>query len=97
MLEGGANKQKIAKTIAEKLNVSLHFTERIIYGKRKEIALVFILELLKYWGMLLGKTKEELENKKKEIQETFEFLKENSGARTFKIKAVKWSVRLSQR
>ncbi len=74
----GLNKQKIAKLIAKKLNTRLSFTERIIYGKRKEVALIFILELLTLWKNLLNKSNKDLQEKKQEIKNTLEFFKQNT-------------------
>jgi len=89
IIRKGINRQTIAKILSKKLNVSLNFTEKIIYGKRKEVALIFILKLLKYWSTILRKSKKEFNEKKKEIQETFQFLKENTGGKAFKVKAPK--------
>ena len=74
----GFNRQKIAKIIAKGLNIRLSFAERVIYQKRKEVALIFILKLLTLWKNLLNKSDRDLEKKKIEIQKTFEFLKQNT-------------------
>ncbi len=82
------NKQRIAKVLARRLNVSINFTEKIIYRKRKEVAIIFILELLNLWKKLLNKTDKEFKNKQIEIQNTFEFFKQNQ-IRCKEIKVVK--------
>lgn len=74
----GINRQKISQIIAEKLNTKLNFPEKIIYMKRKEIALIFIIELLGIWKDMLNKSDKELEEKKIEIQKTIEFFKQNT-------------------
>jgi len=83
----GINRQKIAKILAKRSNSTLNFTEKIIYKMRQEVVLIFIIELLKFWKELLNKSESEVLMMKKEIQATFEYLKQNN--RAYKVIAVK--------
>ena len=83
----GWNKENIAKVLAKRLNVSLNYTEEIIYNKRQQISFIFIIKLLNLWKNLLDKSNRDIELKKKEIQGTFKFLKQNSG-KAYHVKVV---------
>ncbi len=87
IVRNGLTKDKIAKILAKRLNVTLNFTEKVIYKMRKDIPLIILIELLNLWKEFLYKTTKQLEDKKSEFQETFEYLKQNGKA--YKVKAVK--------
>jgi len=64
----------------------LIFSERILYKARKDVPIVYMVELLKLWQELLDKSEEQVKNKKKELYEAIEFLKQNG--KSYKVVAV---------
>ncbi|MBI2449182.1 hypothetical protein HYV49_02710 [Candidatus Pacearchaeota archaeon] len=81
------NRQKLAKILADKLNINLSSIEKIIYNKKKEVPIIFIIELLNVWKFLFKKSNKDLITKLKEIQITFEFLKQNTN-KAYTVKAI---------
>src|SRR3989344_5654816 len=55
----GWTRHKIAEYLSKKIKVNQNFTEKTIYNKRPQIALIFIIELLNLWKKLLKKSKRE--------------------------------------
>lgn len=83
----GITKVRITELLAKRLKTKVNFVERIIYKKREDVPLVFIIELLKLWKKLLNKTNNQLRKKKLEFHDAFRYLKQNG--RAYKVNAIK--------